>query len=214
MVNILLVDDHVLVRDGLRRLLQDYPDMAVVGEAREGREAVRLVAALHPDVVLMDLTLPGLDGMEATKLIVKEAPKTRVLMLTMHANEEYALRVLQAGARGFVVKDDPTSEVVEAIRRVAAGGTYLSPILSQRLPQRYADGYVNPPSLDVLTDRELQVLKSLAEGRTTGKIAQDLCISVKTVDTHRAHLLEKLSLKTTVDLIRFALRKGLIEGLW
>jgi len=214
MVNILLVDDHVLVRDGLRRLLQDCPDMAVIGEAREGREAVRLVTVLHPDVVLMDLSLPGLDGIEATKLIVKEAPKTRVLMLTMHASEEYALRVLRAGARGFVIKDDPTSEVVEAIRKVAAGATYLSPILSERLPNRYASGHLKPPSLDALTDRELQVLKALSEGRTTGKIAQDLYISVKTVDTHRAHLLEKLSLKTTVDLIRFALRNGLIEDLW
>jgi DNA-binding NarL/FixJ family response regulator len=162
----------------------------------------------------MDLSLPGIDGLEATKQIAEEELKTRIVMLTMHANEEYALRVLQAGAQGFVAKDDPSEEVVEAIRKVAAGGTYLSPLLTEQLPKRYARGQIKPPSLAALSDRELQVLKRLAEGQTTGGIAQDLCISVKTVDTHRAHLLEKLGLKTTVDLIRFALRNGLIEDLY
>jgi two-component system response regulator NreC len=214
MIQVFIVDDHALVRDGLRRLLRDCPDIEVVGEAREGREAVRLVKQLQPDVVLMDLSLPGIDGLEATKQIAEAALKTQIVMLTMHANEEYALRVLQAGAQGFVAKDDPSEEVVEAIRKVAAGGTYLSPLLTEQLPKRYTRGQVKPPSLEALSDRELQVLKRLAEGQTTGGIAQDLCISVKTVDTHRAHLLEKLGLKTTVDLIRFALRNGLIEDLY
>jgi DNA-binding NarL/FixJ family response regulator len=214
MIEVFIVDDHALVRDGLRRLLQDCPDIRVVGETREGREAVQLVQQLQPDIVLMDLSLPGIDGLEATKQIVKEDLKTRVIMLTMHANGEYALRVLQAGARGFVAKDDPSKEIEGAIRKVAAGGIYLSSILAEQLPTLYSRGQVKPPSLEALSDRELQVLKRLAEGQTARSIAQALCISVKTVDTHRAHLLEKLNLKTTVDLIRFALRNGLIEDLY
>lgn len=214
MTTILIVDDHTLMRDGLRRLLGDYDDMEVVGEAREGREAVRLIRQLQPDVVLLDLSLPGLDGLEVTKQIVAEGLKSRVLMLTMHANEEYAVRVLQAGARGFMVKDDPSDDVVEAVRKVAAGGTYLSPVLSQHLPRRFTRGREAQSPLDLLTDRELQVLKKFAEGHTTSQIAQELHLSVKTIDTHRARLLEKLGLHTTVDLIRFALRNRLIEDLW
>lgn len=214
MIKVFIVDDHTLVRDGLRRVLQDYPDIRVVGEAREGREALQLVRQLQPDIALMDLSLPGIDGLEITKQIIKENLRTRVIMLTMHANGEYALRVLRIGARGFVTKDDPSREVTEAIRKVTAGGVYLSPILSEQLPTFYSRGQARSPSLEALSDRELQVLKRLAEGQTTGGIAQDLCISVKTVDTHRAHLLEKLNLKTTVDLIRFALRNGLIEDLY
>lgn len=214
MITVCIVDDHTLVRDGLRRLLQDCADITVVGEARDGREAVRLITELQPTVALLDLSLPGIDGLEVTKQITKDGLKTQIVMLTMHANEEYALRAFQAGAQGFVVKDDPSEEVVEAIRKVATGGTYLSPLLSERLPKRYVRGPMQPPSLEALSDRELQVLKRLAEGRTASHIAQDLCISVKTVDTHRAHLLEKLGLKTTVDLIRFALRNGLIEDLY
>ncbi len=214
MTTILIVDDHTLMRDGLRRLLGDYDDMEVIGEAREGREAVRLIRQLQPDVVLLDLSLPGLDGLEVTKQMVAEGLKSRILMLTMHANEEYAVRVLQAGARGFMVKDDPSDDVVEAVRKVAAGGTYLSPVLSQHLPQRFTRGREAQSPLDLLTDRELQVLKKFAEGHTTSQIAQELHLSVKTIDTHRARLLEKLGLHTTVDLIRFALRNRLIEDLW
>jgi DNA-binding NarL/FixJ family response regulator len=211
---VLLVDDHALVREGLRRLLQDYSDLAVVGEAREGREAVRLAEELRPEVVLMDLSLPGMDGLETTKRIVAAGLKTRVLMLTMHANEEYALRVLQAGAHGFIVKDDPSEEVVGAIRKVAAGGVYVSPLIAGRLPKRYARHVEQPAALETLSDRELQVLKRFAEGHTTGQIARDLHLSVKTVETYRARLLDKLGLQTTADLIRFALRHGVIEDLW
>ncbi len=214
MITVLIVDDHGLVRDGIRRLLEDCPDIEVVGEAREGQEAVRLAQELQPTVVLMDLSLPGMDGIEATKRILAAGIKTRVLMLTMHANEEYALRVLQAGAHGFVVKEDPSQELVTAIHAVAANGTYVSPAISKRLPTRITQEQDRPNVLAALSDRELQVLKRFAEGFTTGQIARDLYLSVKTVETYRARLLDKLGLQTTVDLIRFALRNGVIEDLW
>lgn len=214
MITVLIVDDHGLVRDGIRRLLEDCPDIEVVGEAREGQEAVRLAQELQPTVVLMDLSLPGMDGIEATKRILAAGIKTRVLMLTMHANEEYALRVLQAGAHGFVVKEDPSQELVTAIHAVAANGTYVSPAISKRLPTRITQEQDRPNVLAALSDRELQVLKRFAEGFTTGQIARDLYLSVKTVETYRARLLDKFGLQTTVDLIRFALRNGVIEDLW
>lgn len=214
MITVLIVDDHGLVRDGIRRLLEDCPDIEVVGEAREGQEAIRLAQELQPTVVLMDLSLPGMDGIEATKRILAAGIKTRVLMLTMHANEEYAMRVLQAGAHGFVVKEDPSQELVTAIHAVAANSTYVSPAISKRLPTRITQEQDRPNVLAALSDRELQVLKRFAEGFTTGQIARDLYLSVKTVETYRARLLDKLGLQTTVDLIRFALRNGVIEDLW
>jgi DNA-binding NarL/FixJ family response regulator len=214
MTRVLLVDDHALIRDGLRRLLQDCPDIEVAGEASNGQEALRLLRQLHPDVTVMDLSMPGLDGIEATKRIISEGLGTRVLILTMHANEEYAVRVLQAGARGFVGKGAPSQEVVTAIRKIAAGGCYLPADLSEALPKRYARRGGGDTPLETLSDREMQVLKRLAEGRTSKEIAQDLHISAKTVDTYRARLLTKLELETTADLIRFALRHGVIEDAW
>jgi DNA-binding NarL/FixJ family response regulator len=214
MIKVLLADDHALVREGLRRLLQDYNDIKVIGEASDGQEALRLARQLQPDVVIMDLSMPGLDGIEATKRMVQEDLKAKVLMLTMHANEDYALRVFRAGAQGFVGKGVLSQEIVAAIRKIMAGGSYLPAELSERLPQRYAQRKAPLSSLETLSDRELQVLKRLAEGWTSHTIAQDLHISVKTVDTYRARLLAKLDLQTTADLIRFALRHGVIEDLW
>lgn len=213
MIKILLADDHALVREGLRRLLQDYPDFKVVGEASDGQETLRAVRQLQPDVVLMDLSMPELDGIETTKRIVEERLPAKVLILTMHANEEYAMRVLQAGARGFIGKGAPSQEVTEAIRKVAAGGISLPPALVEALPKRYVRKGEDSP-LETLSDRELQVLKRLAEGRTGREIAQELHLSTKTVDTYRARLLTKLELNTTADLIRFALRNGVIQDTW
>jgi DNA-binding NarL/FixJ family response regulator len=214
MITVLLADDHALVRDGLRRLLQDCPDMQVVGEASDGQEALRLLRQLRPKVTVMDLSMPNLDGIETTKCIINEGLDTRVLILTMHANEEYAVRVLQAGARGFISKGAPSQEVVAAIRKIAAGGAYLPEELSDTLPKRYARKGTGESPLEALSDRELQVLKRLAEGCTSKEIALDLHISTKTVDTYRARLLTKLELETTADLIRFALRHGVIEDAW
>ena len=214
MIRTLLVDDHALVRDGLRRVLLDHADMQVVGEGRDGTEAVRLAKNLQPDVMILDLSMPGLDGLEATKQIVAERLRTKILVLTMHANEDYAARLLQAGAHGFMGKDAAGQEVVNAVRKIAGGGFYLPQEVSERLPRHYFRRTAHQPSLENLSDRELQVLKRLAEGSMPRQIAQDLHLSVKTIDTYRARLLEKLSLKTTADLIRFALRNGVIEDLW
>lgn len=214
MIKVLLADDHALVREGLHRLLDDCGDMEVVGEACGGQEALRMLRQLEPDVVVMDLSMPDLDGMEATKQIARENLKAKVLILTMHVNEEYAVRLLQAGAHGFVGKGAASQEVVGAIRKIAAGGSYLPPTLSEGLPKRYIRRGAGLSPLGGLSDREVQVLKRLAEGHVSREIAQDLHLSTKTVDTYRARLLAKLDLRTTADLVRFALRHGVIEDAW
>jgi two-component system, NarL family, invasion response regulator UvrY len=214
MIKVLLVDDHVLVREGLLRLLKDYDDIEVVGEASEGQEALRITRQLQPDVVVMDLSMPGLDGIETTKRMVEEGLQARVLILTMHTNEEYAVRLLQAGAYGFIGKGAPSQDVLGAIRKVAAGGRYLPLALSEELPRRYGRKGANASPLEGLSDRELQVLKRLAEGHTSRAIAQELHLSIKTVDTYRARLLAKLDLHTAADIVRFALRHGVLEDAW
>jgi two-component system invasion response regulator UvrY len=211
---VLIVDDHAVVREGLRRLLDECSEIKVVAEAADGHEALRLIAQTTPDVAVFDLSMPGLDGIELTKLVAKQYPSMKVLVLTMHANEEYALRLLQAGARGFIGKGAPGQELVNAILKVASGGVYLPPALVETLPQRFAARRGEASPLETLSDRELQVLKLLAEGRTGREIGQMLHLSVKTVDTYRARLLSKLSLETTADLIRFALRHHVIEDAW
>ncbi len=214
MIRVLLVDDHDLVRAGFCRLLQDCPDVEVVGEAGSGQEALRLVCRLKPDLVLMDLSMPGMDGIETTRTVVEENPGVRVLILTMHRGEEYAVRALAAGARGFLEKKASRQDLIQAVRKVAAGGFYLSPELSARLPQRYTQKGKEASPLELLSHRELQVLKRLAEGSTLREIAQELHLGVKTVETYRARLLAKLGLRTPVALVRFALRHGVIEDTW
>jgi two-component system invasion response regulator UvrY len=214
-VSVLLVDDHAVVREGLRRILSDYREIEIVGEASDGHEALRQVRKLSPDVAIVDLSMPGLDGIEVTKLISKEHPKTRVIVLTMHANQDYAARLLHAGARGFIGKGAPGSELASAILKVANKGTYLPPDILEALPDQMANraaGQASP--VQALSDRELQVLKLLAEGNSGREIGEELHLSVKTVDTYRARLLAKLGLESTADLIRFAIRNGVIENAW
>jgi len=214
MISVLLADDHTLLREMLRRLLKDSPDLQVIGEAKNGHEAVRLARELKPEVIVMDLAMPELDGIDATKQILNEKLPCKVLILTMHANEEYAVRVLQAGAHGLLGKGGAGHDVIEAIRKVSTGERYLPPALREDIIQRYSrQGDAQSP-LAALTDRELQVLKRLAEGATNQQIAQDLHLSAKTVETYRTRLLSKLELDTTSDLIRFALRYGVIADLW
>jgi DNA-binding NarL/FixJ family response regulator len=213
-ITVLLADDHAIVRQGLRRLLEDCKDIDIIGEASNGQEALRLIRQTHPDVIIMDLSMPGLDGIETTKQIVSEGLKTRVVILTMHATEEYAARLLHAGAHGFVGKDAFGEEVVEAIRKVADGACYIPPTLSRNLPKRYARAQGDASPLQTLSDRELQVLKRLAEGKASREIAEELHLSVKTIETYRARLSTKLELKTTADLVRFALRCGVIADSW
>jgi two-component system invasion response regulator UvrY len=214
-ISVLLVDDHAVVREGLRRILADHPEIKIVGEAADGHEALRQVKRLAPDVAVVDLSMPGLDGIEVTKLISKEAPNTRVIVLTMHANQDYATRLLHAGAMGFIGKGAPGSELAAAILKVANKGNYLPPEILETLPHRMATAAAGQASpVQTLSDRELQLLKLLAEGNTGREIGEQLHLSVKTVDTYRARLLTKLGLETTSDLIRFALRNGVIENAW
>jgi two-component system, NarL family, invasion response regulator UvrY len=211
---VLLADDHTIVREGLRRLLEDDKEMRVVGEAGDGHETLRMARELRPDVVVMDLSMPGLDGIETTKILVQEIARVNVLILTMHYNKVYAMRLLQAGARGFLSKGTSGQELLTAIRKVVTAKVYLPSALADTLPYRNSniDSGANP--LEALSDRELQILKRVGEGRTGREIAQDLHLSIKTVDTYRARVLNKLALDTNADLIRFALRHGVIDNLW
>ncbi len=209
---VLLVDDHAVVREGVRRLLEDCRDIQIVAEARDGDEAIRLARTLLPDVAVIDLSIPGRDGIEVTRMLAAELPQIKVLILTMHANEDYALRLLQAGACGFIGKGATSSELLAAVLKVAHGGNYLQPALLEKLPQRIANGALHASPVESLSDRELQVLKMLAEGHSGREIGGLLHLSVKTVDTYRARLLAKLKLQTTADLIRFALRHHVIEN--
>jgi len=214
MIRILLADDHTILREGIRALLGDEPDMAVVGEADNGRWAVEQARALKPDVVLMDIAMPLLNGLEATRQIRRENPNTHVLILTMHQNEEYLPQVLDAGASGYVLKHAAGHELVAAIRAVAQGDAYFSPEIARTL----ADAYVGRRAAeeastpyDELTDREREILQLVAEGYTNRQIAEMLSISIKTVKTHRLNLMHKLQLHDRGELIKYAIHKGIIS---
>jgi two-component system response regulator NreC len=213
-IRILLVDDHTIVREGLRALLSGREDMTVVGEASTGTQAVELATALEPDVVVMDLTLPGISGLDATELIAGRRPETRVLVLSMHDGEEFVRPAIRAGASGYLVKGSGLGDLVAAIRAVAAGQAFFSPAAAKVLltdakaKGPAADG--GPPGLEVLTAREQQVLRLVALGRTSQDIADELGISVKTVEGHRANLMAKLGLRDLPALVRLAIRTGLI----
>jgi DNA-binding NarL/FixJ family response regulator len=207
---ILLVDDHVLVRDGLTALLETNRDFEVVGVASNGREAVDAVQRLRPDVVVMDIAMPELGGIEATRRIVEKRPTCHVLILSMFMSAEHVFRALQAGAQGYVLKESAGGELVEAIRKVRTGQRYLSHRITDSLlgDQLQHDARVSP--LDSLSLRERDVLQQVVEGCTNASIAENLSISPKTVETYRARILKKLRLKDTVELVKFAMRHGLI----
>jgi two-component system response regulator NreC len=207
-----LADDHAVVRSGLRMLLQAQPDMVIVGEAETGQEAIRRVAELSPDVVLMDIEMPGMNGIEATRRIKADAPAAAVLALTMYEDDQYFFEMLRAGASGYVPKRAAPDELVSAIRAVSRGEVFLYPSLAGRLVQDYlrrGPAGEEPPS-DELTPREQEVLTLIAEGFSNNEIADRLVISAKTVDRHRENLMRKLKLHNRVDLVKYALRKGLI----
>jgi len=209
MIRILVVDDHILVRDSLCRLLDGEIDMEVAGKAGSGHEAVRLCRSEKPDVVLLDYSLPDIDGLETTQQIVALGVDTRVLVLTMHSNEEYATRLIQIGASGFVVKAASTDELLVAIRKVADRGIYISPDIQEKMIARIGQPAETAPEA-ALSNRELQVLLLLAKGSTTREASASLGIAVSTVETHRSRMLEKLNLRNNSDLTRFAIRRKLI----
>jgi DNA-binding NarL/FixJ family response regulator len=214
-IRVVLADDHALVRAGIRALLTAIAGIEVVGEAHNGHEIIELVDKLRPRLVLMDIAMPGLNGLEATARIVKSHPGTAVIILSMHAGEEYALQALKAGASGYLLKDADLAELELGITAVARGETYLSPIVSKHLVADYrrrAAGQEQPDPLERLSSRHREVLQLIAEGNTTKDIAAKLKLSVKTVETHRAQLMDRLDIHDVAGLVRFAIRSGLITS--
>src|SRR4051812_20285612 len=212
-IRVLLADDHDLFRAGLRVLLQDLGGFEVVAEAGDGREALRLVGESRPDVVLMDLMMPGLNGLEATARVVREFPGVRVLVLSMNAAEEFVLPAVRAGASGYVLKNARPAELDQAIRAVARGETYLTPVVSGHLIDDYRRRTAGEAdSLDKLTPRQREVLQLVAEGHSTKQIARRLGVSVKTVETYRSQLMGALDIHDIAGLTRYAIRKGLVSA--
>ena len=206
---ILLADDHTVVRRGFALILSKEAELEVVGEAKNGREAVELAQKLQPEVVVIDVSMPELNGIEATRRISNLCPRTRVLALSMHRDAVYVREILRAGARGYLVKDADDDAFLTAVRSVARGEAYLSPAIADAVLVDYRKHVTNP--IDLLTSREREVLQMIAEGKTNKEIANILELSVYTVEAHRGKIMEKLNLHNTGDIVRFALRNGLIS---
>lgn len=211
MIKVLLADDHSIVRAGLRRLVDESKDLAVVAEAADGREAIRLVNQASPDVAVVDISMPGMDGLEVIRQLRSLQPKLPVLILTMHEEPQFALRAMEAGAMGYITKQSAPEQLVKAIRRVHAGLRYLTEEAVEQLALRVAKGATGQSPLDSLSTRELQVLRRLALGHTNREIAESYHISIKTVDTYRLRLLKKLQLRNNAELCRFATQNRLID---
>jgi DNA-binding NarL/FixJ family response regulator len=219
-IRVILADDHALVRGGIRALLNTLPDVEVIAEANDGREALSLIEIHQPDIVLMDIAMSGMNGLEATLHAARDFPNVRVIILSMHTTEEYVLQALKAGAAGYLLKDAGTSELELAIKAVARGETYLSPPVSKHVISEYVrrvsssseeEESSGQPSLDKLTLRQREILQLIAEGHTTQDIAHVLNLSVKTVETHRTQLMERLDIHDIAGLVRFAIRSGLVS---
>lgn len=211
-IKVLLADDHKIVRDGLRTLIEKQKDMEVIGEAENGRNTVKLAQKLLPDVVIMDITMPDLNGIDATRRILTESPGVKVIALSMHSDRRFVSGMLEAGASGYLLKDCAFEELAGAIRSVTSNHTYLSPRVADIVVKNYVNKAYGGgiPSLPALTNREREMLQLLAEGKTTKQIASHLHISVKTVETHRRNIMFKLDIHSTAELIKYAIREGLI----
>ena len=213
LIRVLIADDHTIVRSGVRLLLAAEPDIEVVGEALNGREAVTQAESLRPDVILMDITMPEMDGLEATRQIKSRYPDIHVLVLTMHRSDEYFFEMLQAGASGYVLKGAETSELINAVRVVSRNEVFLYPTMAQKLVQGYLSLVEwDEDNLPSLSPREREILRLLAEGYSNKEIAEKLVVSPSTVHTHRSNLMEKLELSNRRELIQYARQRGLIRG--
>ena len=212
MVTLVLADDHNLVREGVRALLDAEPDFTVIGEAADGMQAVSMVESLHPDVLVIDASMPGMNGLEAARQVKQRSPNTKVLVLSMYANEGYVLQALRNGADGYVLKDETASVLVQAVYDILAGRRYLSPPISERAIDAYIQKSESATQQDfaMLTAREREILQLAAEGHSNADIAARLSISPRTSETHRTNLMRKLGLKNQTDLIRYAIRSGLL----
>ena len=215
-IKVLLADDHTIVRQGLRVLLESEPDITVVGEAATGREAVQLTKRLLPDVVVMDIAMPNLNGVEATRQITKEVPGVKLLVLSSYNDDEYVHQVTGAGATGYLLKQTAAIDLIKAVRETKNGNAFFSPAISKRLVERYREAFLNGAPVkegtSQLTSREAEVLQLIAEGKANKQIAAELCISIKTVEKHRQHLMEKLNIHDTAGLTRYAISSGIIES--
>jgi DNA-binding NarL/FixJ family response regulator len=211
MIKVLLADDHGIVRAGLRRIVEDSDDMEVVAEAADGKEAIRQARKQALDVVVVDISMPGMDGLEVISQLRAYTPQLPIIVLTMHEEEQYVVRAIEAGAMGYITKRSAPEQLVEAIRKVHAGGRYLTDEAAELLALCVARGAQARFPLDTLSMRELQVLRRLALGRTNREIAESYHISIKTVDTYRSRLLKKLNLRNNAELARFAMQNRLIE---
>ena len=214
-IRVFLVDDHRIFLEGLVRLIQDHPFMKIIGTAGNGRAALREIRSLQPDVVLMDISMPHLNGLEATRIITGASPKTKVLILSMHESEAFLRRVLEAGAIGYLLKDSTADELFLAIEEVHKGNSYLSPSLARKLINDYIESRKRGQGKDsepFLTGKEREVLQLLAEGNSNQAIANSLDLSPKTVETHRKKIMKKLNLRNITDLVRYAIRMGIIES--
>jgi len=214
-ITVLLADDHTLVRQGFRALLEAEPDIAIVGEAGTGRQAVQLARKLRPDVVLMDIAMPLLNGLEATRQILKEIPNSKVLVLSSYSDDEYVHQLTEAGAAGYLLKEAVVNDLVKAIREVRKGRAFFSPAISKRLMDHYREtlvkGVLVRKRTDLLTQRETEVLQLIAEGEANKQIAAELSISIKTVERHRQRLMNRLGIHDIAGLTRYAISKGVIE---
>ena len=210
-IRLLVVDDHTIMRDGIRALLNLYDDVEIVGEASEGQEAIQKALELIPDIIIMDIAMPGMDGLEATRRILKQNPKARVLILSQHDDKDYILSAIKAGSVGYLPKRALGSDLITAIRAVYHGDSFLYPSAASALITDYRHQAQNGDSYDQLTSREREILKLIAEGHTSREIADKLFISLKTVMGHRTKIMEKLGLHNRTELIKYAMRKGILS---
>jgi DNA-binding NarL/FixJ family response regulator len=214
-IEVLLVDDHAMVRQGLRALLEAEPDITIIGEAETGRQAVQMAKSLEPDVVVMDVTMPNLNGLEATRQIMKEMPDAKVLALSAYGDEAYVHQLTEAGASGYLLKQTAAVDLIKAVRETSKGNAFFSPAASKQLLDHYRHSFVNGVPVkkgsEVLTTREAEVLQLIAEGKPNKQIASDLCISIKTVEKHRQQVMNKLHIHDIAGLTRYAISKGVIE---
>jgi two-component system response regulator NreC len=212
-IKVVVADDHTILRQGIKALLDNQEEIEVVGEAKDGREAIKAIEALSPDVILMDIAMPGLNGLEATRRIKKKFPMTKVVVLTMHTNEEYIFQILNAGADGYLVKETAFQDLISAINSVHRGEAFMSPSISKKVMTDYIQRAQGEEKVgfDTLTTREREILQLVAEGNSNKKIAAALFISPKTVETHRAHIMDKLNIHDRAGLIKYAIRKGMIN---
>ena len=212
-MKVLITDDHAIVREGLKAILSVQPDVEVVGEAVDGEESIRKAKELQPDIILMDITMPGMNGLEATRQIRKQNPEMKIVVLTMHEEDDYFYRILEAGASGYFIKGGSFTELLSALKAVMHGDVFIYPTMAKKLLSNYLEGVKSGQDVEgyrALTEREREILRFVADGRTNQEIADELFISPTTVQTHRAHMMAKLGLHNRTELIKYAIRHGFV----